>query len=377
MNKENLNKLIAGYIEKFEYINNSENDENYKWVIAAQFRNKMDALVNGKDADLPAGIASLCTFTSNLIDNATMHAFSALGIFAKQDARAVKEALRTLLADDNQDFSARRKKIESFILQCGELMQKYTPGNWRYVMDTRTAMAILALYDPDHYYLYKSTQAHEFADCVGFYDEWGSEKDFNQAVYYRMCDTLVEALREDKALMEVHQSRFENAKEPMHPDEALHLLAFDIIYSGIAYGLYSGMDYSHATSAEKKLYLQRREEAQKRLVAYQQAEEDAAKLAEAEAAFTKLTAPGAKVQSKAFGCGTVESQANGFISVDFGKNSTKFFDTIPSLANGFLMVDGAESMLEAYHDVMQRAKTIPDRLRAAEEALATYSEYLE
>ncbi len=40
-------------------------------------------------------------------------------------------------------------------------------------------MAYLFFHDPEHNYLYKATQAHEFADCVEFLDDWGAAQTSN------------------------------------------------------------------------------------------------------------------------------------------------------------------------------------------------------
>lgn len=38
MNKMRLNQLFSNYIEKFEYINNPDNNETYKWAAVEQYR---------------------------------------------------------------------------------------------------------------------------------------------------------------------------------------------------------------------------------------------------------------------------------------------------------------------------------------------------
>ena len=38
MNKTNLHVIFKKYIDNFEFLNNSENDETYKWEIAQAFQ---------------------------------------------------------------------------------------------------------------------------------------------------------------------------------------------------------------------------------------------------------------------------------------------------------------------------------------------------
>ena len=43
MNTNHLSQIFTNYIEKFEFINNTEHHENYKWLAAKKFRKLMDA----------------------------------------------------------------------------------------------------------------------------------------------------------------------------------------------------------------------------------------------------------------------------------------------------------------------------------------------
>lgn len=47
---------------------------------------------------------------------------------------------------------------------------KYCPDSWRYRASIRLPMMITGFYDPDHYYMYKASQAQAYADCVEFYE---------------------------------------------------------------------------------------------------------------------------------------------------------------------------------------------------------------
>ena len=71
-------------------------------------------------------------------------------------------------------------------------------------------------------------------------------------VYHRMCDELVKAIRDCPALLETNRGRVDYARGPIHPDEALHLLAFDIIYCCSVYGLFDGIHYTMRNGQERK-----------------------------------------------------------------------------------------------------------------------------
>ena len=42
--------------------------------------------------------------------------------------------------------------------------------------------------------MYKASQAQAYADCVEFYDDWGSGAKMDLRIYHRMCDELIETI---------------------------------------------------------------------------------------------------------------------------------------------------------------------------------------
>lgn len=91
MNKMRLNQLFSNYIEKFEYINNPDNNETYKWAAVEQYRESF----NLEAPDLPGML---------------YEAWKASG----------------------ENLAERQEKIIAFIQSSEELKAKYAPGSWRY-----------------------------------------------------------------------------------------------------------------------------------------------------------------------------------------------------------------------------------------------------
>lgn len=85
---------------------------------------------------------------------------------------------RDLFADDEGDLKVRQQKISAFSAMSEELKEKYAPGSWRYTNDQRSVMSYLFFHDPESNYLFKSTEAHEFADCVEFLGGLGCRREF-------------------------------------------------------------------------------------------------------------------------------------------------------------------------------------------------------
>ena len=248
MNRKNLNQIFDAYIQQFELLNDSHNNESYKWSAIIDFQKAFDLSVS--DDALSGMLKEAKIASENLIDSYTQP-FHGLVELAKPERapEAVRAMLTALLEDDGGDLAARQEKIDTFLAECDQLVESYFPGSHLYKNDQRSAMAYLFLNDPDNHYLYKATEAKYLADCVGFYDDWGTMANFKLDVFHRFCDELIEEIKATPALMATHQSRFVNAQKPMHEDELLHVLVFDIIYCAHTYNLYSGMSFDIVTSA--------------------------------------------------------------------------------------------------------------------------------
>lgn len=375
MNKKSLNQLFCAYIDKFEYLNNDTNCESYKWEAICKFQSIFDL----DASDFAAMLKAARDSTENIIDSYTQP-FGGLVKLAEIDPEPVREMLRALLVPDNGDLVVRQEKIDAFLLACDRLVNQHFPGSFLYKNDQRSAMAYLFFNDPDNHYLYKATEAKYLADCVGFYDDWGSMAEFKLDIFHRFCDELIAEIKDVPELLATHKSRFENASKPMHPDDPLHILVFDIIYCSHTYDLYNGLSFDKVTSAERKLYQEKKAKAQDLLLAVQKAEADQAMLLEATKYFTDLILSGASVSHKMFGEVDVESLDSGMLTLRIRKNGeSKKFGLLFSIANGFVKVaaDGFNDKVAAYKAVMLRESDIPRSVTSTQDALQPYKKYLD
>ena len=97
MNQDRVRKIFENYIKKFEFINNPEMDENYKWRIAARFRDLMDP-----DApDFEERIKEAWKVSSNLIDSSNRYCFSALVSCSEHEPESVRQLFEALFAEDD------------------------------------------------------------------------------------------------------------------------------------------------------------------------------------------------------------------------------------------------------------------------------------
>ena len=120
MNKMRLNQLFSNYIEKFEYINNPDNNETYKWAAVEQYRESF----NLEAPDLPGMLYEAWKASENLIDSANQQPFYALVSYAKEEPETVRKMFRDLFADDGGNLAERQEKIIAFIQSSEELKAK-------------------------------------------------------------------------------------------------------------------------------------------------------------------------------------------------------------------------------------------------------------
>ena len=376
MNRKSLNQLFDAYIQHFEVLNNSTNDESYKWSAIVNFQKWFDLTVS--DEALPGMLKEAKDATLNLIDSYTQP-FSGLVELAKREPVTVRAMLTALLEDDGGDLAARQDKIDAFLAECDRLIEEYFPGSHLYKNDQRSAMAYLFLNDPETHYLYKATECKYLADCVGFYEDWGTMSNFNIEIFHRFCDELIEEIKATPALVATHQSRFTAAKQPMYEDEALHVLVFDLIYCAHTYNLYTGLSFDKVTSADRKLYQERKAKAEELAIALRKVEDEIVLLDEARTYFGKAITSGAVVTHKMFGPVDVEGIVDGFVSLKIQKNGeVKKFGLLNCIAGGFVKIDvpDFDEKVAQYKSAMMSEYNLAQRLTSAQAALQPYEKYL-
>ena len=112
MNRKNLNQIFDAYIQQFEVLNDSHNDENYKWNAIVEFQKAFDLSVS--DDALAGMLKEARDATHNIIDNYTQP-FYGLVELAKKEPETVRSMLTALLEDDGGDLGARQEKIDAFL----------------------------------------------------------------------------------------------------------------------------------------------------------------------------------------------------------------------------------------------------------------------
>lgn len=378
MNYQHLQEIIDHYIDLFPETNGPVHMEYYKWRVIYRFRSMMDETLAASDEDFPAKLYSVKKLTANLIDSYTQP-LNGLVEFSKKEPATVRAMLTDLLGVAESSVEEKQTAIQIFLGKSHQLRDKYFPDSYLYNDDLHSVTGYLFLYDPDHNYLYKATHCRSFADCIEFYDDWGSGETTKLDVFFRMCDETLAAIKENEALMATAASRYDIDPTHMHPDMEKHILLFDLIYCCSTYGLFKGISYVVPKSNERKLMQERKEKAQELAETLEKAKQKLAELNEAKAFVAQVFQPGTVVRHKTFGTGTISEVSDSNFTAQFPSVGSKSLGTIMCIVNSLITVDDSETQekLNGYRDILRQDQQICTAVNWAEKALLPYAEYLE
>lgn len=232
--------------------------------------------------------------------------------------------------------------------------------------------------------MYKATQSQIMADCIEFYDDWGSGDNINLHVYYRMCDEILDEIKNSPELLSTNQSRYDgNLKlKPgkLHEDSELHILLFDLIYCAHVYDLYDGLVFSRPKSKEKQLIIEQKKKAKSLLDAYNQAKENAEKLDAALRYVVEQAQKVSTVKHKVYGECDIISVDEKYLKIRNAKTGEdKQLSLAIVIANGIVTfnVEGFSEKIKELTPVLKKADSIPRTLEFTSHALALYEEYLD
>lgn len=333
MNTENLELVFQHYIDKFDEMNDAKNNETYKWVAVEHFRKNWDIEATNFAQMFKEAVSK----TENLIDNSKVLPTVGIVRLAKRDPEAARTLFRNLFMKDNGALLERQDRIERFVKETDELMEKYEKGNSKYIQDRRTAIFYLNLRYPDDNYMFRPTEARKFASCIEFDDSWGSGKNFKLAKYYKMCDNLVRAIEEHDDLLNTHRA---GRKIQKYEDRKHHILAYDIILCAHKYNLYEGIDIKPKKSKTGKkttgaVSQMMRAELQSEFDAIQAALLD---LEAQKEHLEEVSVKGVKVTNKSYGEGVILEQDGFYLDVQFECGDKRF--ALPDVfADGYLVAE--------------------------------------
>ena len=336
MNTANLKSLLQNYMDNFAVINDDKNEEYYKWEAVKHFKDNWDI-----DAeDFAEMFKESVRLTYNLINNHIVQPTNGIVKLAERPelTEQVRSAFEKLFQEDD-DIDARQDQIHAFIDEINGLLNEHEPGKWKYTQDMRTCIFYLSLMYPDRNYMFKATQAKEFMYCIEYGDDFGSGESFSLKKYYNMCDLLVEEIKNCPELIEMHENRM---TDTMYEDDDYHILAYDIIYSGIVYNLYSNITIVKPNKASREEF-QKSVKRNELLEQLEKEKNEINELINQRTEFDYFSAVGLEVKHKKFGPGKVTVHDGSIVEIEFPEG-TKKFQLPAGFTGGFLEIESEEIM---------------------------------
>lgn len=335
MNATNLQLIFDQYIEQFDFLNDVDgHDEGYKWRAESCFVEHWDI-----DAeDFPAMFKAAMSETSNLIDNATVQPINGITMLLKHtdEVEYVRECFRALFSADGGDLEARLDRIDAFIQKINAKIDQYAHGSWKYPQKRNDVIYYLNLWRPEENYIFKATEATDWANCIEFGDDFGSGETFSLAKYYRMCDELLATVSQNDEIIKLHSLRFE--KEAVGFDDELHILVYDIMFCAHNYNFYNKAVISTTSTKDRINLAKTKEQIAIVEVELQHSRDELKALHERVAAPIDMV--GITVVHKIFKEGTVISQSGDVQLIEFSVGQKKF-QFPQAYIGGFLKADDA------------------------------------
>lgn len=318
MNEQNLHELINRYEANFYMVNDDEHNEIFKWKTVKQFR---DVWFSEEAKNMPFSqmFNEARKQAAYILDNSRVAPTSGIVKLAEVFPQEIESLFRDILfADDHGDIEKRQEAMDIFIDKYEELRQKEFSRCWKYKQERHAASCYLSFYAPEQNYIYRYSEAEEFAQYIEFGKDIGSGEDFRLDRYYEMCDIIVEALRQHPTLLEKHFKLIEG-DDQYYRDESLHLLAFDLMYCCRCYNFYEGLEHATKKASTKAYQLEqlREREAQERMEKIAAIEEEIHALQVELEQYEDISLVGVEVTQSKEGIGTVISQNGNTIRVQF------------------------------------------------------------
>lgn len=226
MNKSKVNAVIKQYIDRFYEFNDvNGDDEGYKWRAVSNFKKYWDI----KAEDFAEMYNKSVKLFGNLVDEKYAYPLEAIKkLFEYKETEFVREQFRKLFyEDDGGDLVKRQDRIDSFVEAINKKLESYTSSKI-YRISRRTAIFFLNAYCPEDNFIYKATEASNWATYMEFAEDIGYGADFSLKRYYRMCYETLEIMKGNDELLALNSERFQ--REAVGFDDKLHIAVFDLIY---------------------------------------------------------------------------------------------------------------------------------------------------
>ena len=316
MNLNNLHEILNRYDSHMEHLY-FERGELRKWKATKTWQENWNTdrpfIERFKEATKDCGI---------LLDYGKMHIRQGVIKLHGIEPETIEDLFEKTLFKASSNVNEIQNNMDSFIDGYNAVLESYFPKCYFFKIDRYAASNFLSYNNPQLDYMFRYKKAAAMAKYIGFGEEIGTGKLFKLANYYRMCDIIVDAIKEHSSLLERH---FSMLSDDCYRDESLHLLAFDIMYTSEYMGFYS--DLIIPDVGKKKIKTVKKEEPIENTALLNEIEKLEVELEGVESEleeFDVIPLIGVNVNSQDYGDGIIVAQNNDKISVKYANKTVEY-----------------------------------------------------
>lgn len=238
-----IEEVIAAYKADFERVNSNE---IYKWKAVKWYKEHW----NIDAPDFAVMLTKAFEKTENLLTAGLYYPYKMICLFAQKHPDKVRAIFKKLY-DESLPLSTRyvefRNVCNELLIAYREESNEYSKANNHY-QDLHAVSVYLSFEYPEIYFIYKFEIYKKFRNLIGFSEEKGKNKStvWKLENYNRMCRLVLNHINADTELIDIHRARL---GDDCDKDEALHMLAMDIIFFGKDYELKNKQSKKEALKA--------------------------------------------------------------------------------------------------------------------------------
>ncbi len=367
MNTDNLHALIDRYEENYYMINDSDHDEKFKWEAVRGFRDVWFS-EGSKELSFSKKFDLAMKKSSVMINNSVTSPTTGIIKMAEQRPQEIEALFTNLLYAPYGSIAQLQEHMDTFIDQTEIIRQELFPRFYKYKQDRHAVSCYLTFFSPEDHFVYRYTDAEEFAKHVEFGKDLGSGASFSLPNYYELASIVVHALKEHPSLIEKYTKLIKES-DIYYSDESLHLMAFDLMYCCRCYNFYGNMGYMKKEESIKE-YIAEQLKAKEMLEHKQKIEALEATIHQIDVnmdEYRKISLLGVEVTQTKYGNGRVIEQNGTQIKVQFENAVVTFiidkkYPQRPCFEDDEQLVDA----FTAYGDLLQKKEKLEKELKAVQ-----------
>lgn len=168
---------LKRYEVNFDRINSAEHDEIFKWKVVKCFR---DVWFGEAYKELPfAKRFHLATKDSSvLINNSMISPTNGVVKLAEEYPAEVETLFAETLFSGETDPVIVQAQMDRFLEEMERMRQQKFPSYYRYKQERHAASCYLAFFHPEVHYIYRYSEAEEFAKYIEFGKNLGAGAQF-------------------------------------------------------------------------------------------------------------------------------------------------------------------------------------------------------